>query len=593
MSILIRFVPALKLILPLSRSETHLLARVAATGLGRSVLTVANIFLIQSTFSGLLAEGTGIARWMLAAFGQTAALALAVVMLFAVNVGSVWFRYDNQVVQQRLIKSLEVRLMDRLIRHLLTFSALFFQRNSPGDLLQALRQDIAWLRLSLGAIATVLIDGILVVCLVSTLAWLSPWLCFWALGILPAGSLPVVYIIKQVRQRSYSVRRKQYAFFDLVLEMILGIRMIKAYQAEERQAQIAVSKANQYFDEEIEQTRLASLGTGLMEMLTGFGLVLVIMVGSYQIMKGTLIWADLFAFLVALRGISGPVNNVGRSFMEIQKSRASVHRIFELLDAPTDVATLPDAVPLTAAPRKITFEGVSFSYGDALVLSDIDFEVAAGQRVAIVGPSGAGKSTLINLATRFYDPTSGRILYDGRDIREFRLADIYALVAVVVQEPFLFAATARENIRAGRPEATDSEVVAAAQAAFVHDDILELPDGYDTVLGIGGRPLSRGQSQRINLARAFLKDAPILLLDEATSSLDAVAEQQVERAINRLMEGRTTLFVTHKLSSLEHADRIIVVGENQCATIGSHDDLYRDIAVYRQMWETAVGSSRL
>jgi ABC-type multidrug transport system fused ATPase/permease subunit len=204
--------------------------------------------------------------------------------------------------------------------------------------------------------------------------------------------------------------------------------------------------------------------------------------------------------------------------------------------------------------------------------------------VAIVGTSGAGKSTLLNLITRFFDPDSGRVLYDGRDIREFRLADVYALVAIVAQDPFLFSTTVRENIRAARPAGTDAEVEAAARSAFVHDEILELPERYETVLGIGGRTLSRGQAQRINLARAFLKDAPILLLDEATSSLDAIAEEQVQQAINRLMEGRTSFFVTHKLSALEHADRILLVDDNCCAAIGTHAELLRHSATYRAMW---------
>jgi ABC-type multidrug transport system fused ATPase/permease subunit len=590
-SALVRFFPAGKLIKPLLRSHEGLIARFAATAIGRSVMTILNIFLIQNTLAGLLGEESRFAQWMLATLGQTVSLLLAVAVLLVINFATVWCRYDNLVTQQRLIKVLEVGLLERLVRHLLTFSARFFQRQTPGDLLHALREDITWLRVSLGAFAMILLEGILVLCLVSTLIWLSPWMSLWALCILPVGSLPIVYLIKQVRQRSFILRRTQYVLSDLIIEMILGIRIIKAYQAEEREAQIAVSKANQSFDEAIEQIRFGSLANGLMELLTGIGLVVVIMVGSYHIIHGTLVWADLLAFLLALRGINTPIHNLGESVLEIQKSRASVRRISELLDTPTDLVTRPDAVSLDAAPQKITFDQVSFSYGDAPILRNVNFVVAAGETVVIVGPSGAGKSTLLNLIARFYDPTSGRVLYDGRDLREFRLTDIYARVAVVDQEPFLFAASVRENIRAGKPEATDFEVEAAAQAAYIHEEIVQLQEGYDTALGIGGRPLSRGQSQRINLARAFLKDAPILLLDEATSSLDAVAELQVQKAIDRLMQGRTSFFVTHKLATVEHSDRIILVDENRCATIGKHHELYRDFAMYRRMWEMTPGAS--
>jgi subfamily B ATP-binding cassette protein MsbA len=582
-SVLYRLLPAAKYLGPLVKSEPQLLARFAATALGRSGLSVVTIFLIQNTLAGLLGEGNDVARWMVDSVGKTTSIAVAVALLLASNIGSVWCRYNNQVVQQRLIKAFELGLMDRLTRHLLRFSALFFQKQSPGDLLQTMRQDIAWLRLSLGAVATVVLDGILVGGLVVTVICLSPWLSFWALCVMPAAALPVVYVAKRVRLRSYTVRKTGYAFFDFVLEIILGIRMIKAYQAEEREAQITLDKAERYFDETIEQIRLAALGNGLMELVTGIGLVLVIMVGSVQIVSGTLLWADLFAFLLALRGINGPLNNVYTSFLEIQRSKASVDRISELLETPPDLPEPAEGAPLISAPRTITLEGVSFSYGETPVLKNVEFEVTAGEAVAVVGPSGAGKSTLLNLLTRFCDPTAGRVLYDGRDIREFRLADVYSMVALVAQDPFLFAATVRENIRAGRPNATDAEVEAAAKAAFVEDEILALPEGYETVLGIGGRTLSRGQSQRINLARAFLKDAPILLLDEATSSLDAIAEQQVQRAVNRLMEGRTSFFVTHRLSSLEHADRIILVEDNRCAAIGSHAELHRDSETYREM----------
>jgi ABC-type multidrug transport system fused ATPase/permease subunit len=584
MSLVLRFLPAAKYLGALLHSERRLLARFAATTLGRSGLSVVSIFLIQNALSGLLGEATPATRWMIDSFGKTRSIAAAVVLLLAANVGSVWCRYDSEVVLQRLIKIFELGLMERLIRHLLRFSALYFQKQSPGDLLQTLRQDIALLRMSLGAAATILLDGILVAGLLATLIYLSPWLSFWSLCAFPAGTLPIVYVAKRIRQRSHLVRRRMYGFFDFVLEIILGIRMIKAYQSESREADTTIRKADQLFDEAIEQMRLGALGNALMELVTGFGIVLVITVSSLQIMEGTLVWADLFAFLLALRGINAPSNNVYASFLEIQKSKASVQRISELLETPPDLSDPVGAVPLEAAPQTITFERVNFGYGDAAVLKDINFTVQAGESVAIVGPSGAGKSTLLSLIARFFDPVSGRVLYDGRDLREFRVADVYSQVAVVAQDPFLFSTTARENIRAGRPTATNAEVETAARSAFVHDDILELPEGYETVLGLCGRTLSRGQSQRINLARAFLKDAPILLLDEATSSLDSIAEQQIQQAINRLVENRTSFFVTHRLASVEHADRIILVDDTGTAAIGKHAELKSDSATYRDMW---------
>jgi ABC-type multidrug transport system fused ATPase/permease subunit len=583
MSLVIRLVPAAKYLRPLLRSEKRLLGQFAATAIGRSGLSIAMIVLIQNTLSGLLGAPTEFTALMIDRVGRTPSIALALALLLVTNVGSVWCRYENEIVLQRLIKVLEIGLMERLIRHLLKFSALFFQQQSPNDLLQTVRQDITWLRHSLGAIATMLLDGLLVVGLMATVIVLSPWLSFWALCVMPLAALPVVYVAKRIRHKSLMIRRTGYAFLDNVLEIILGIRIIKAYQAEERAAQIVLTKMNRHFDETIEQIRLGTLGNGMMELLTSVGLILVILVGSFQIMHGRLVWADLFAFLLALRGINAPLNNVYMALLSIQKSKASVDRITELLETHADLPENPNGLRLESAPQTITFERVSFSYDGPPVLQDVDFEVSAGESVPIVGPSGAGKSTLLNLLTRFHDPTSGRVLYDGRDLRDFRLTDIYAMVAVVTQDPFLLSTTVRENIRVGRPQATDTEVETAARSAFIHDDILELPEGYETVLGIGGRALSRGQAQRVNLARAFLKDAPILLLDEATSSLDAIAEQEVQAAINRLMEGRTSFFVTHRLASLENADRIILVDNNRCAVIGNHAELHRESPTYREM----------
>ena len=250
-----------------------------------------------------------------------------------------------------------------------------------------------------------------------------------------------------------------------------------------------------------------------------------------------------------------------------------------------EIGERPGALPLAAPPRRIRFENVAFSYGERPILRNISVEVRAGETVGIVGPSGAGKSTLLGLVARFYDPSSGRICFDDRDLRDLRLADLYDSIALVPQDPFLFTDTVRENIRYGRATATDAEVEAAARAALIHDEIMLLPDGYDTVIGGPERRLSRGQQQRINIARAFVKNAPILLLDEATASIDAIAEQEVQDAVERLFQGRTTFVVAHRLSALRAAHRIVVIDEGTIVASGTFDELLRDSTLYRQLWE--------
>jgi subfamily B ATP-binding cassette protein MsbA len=276
---------------------------------------------------------------------------------------------------------------------------------------------------------------------------------------------------------------------------------------------------------------------------------------------------------------------MNNKYVEVQSTIASVKRIDEFLKTKPGIPQRPDAAPLERAPGMIAFDNVSFSYGDRQVLYDLSFAVKAGETVGIVGPSGGGKTTLMSLLVRFYDPTGGAVRFDGRDLRDLRLGDIYDQVSLVTQEPFLFTASVRENIRCGRPDATDAEVEAAARAAFIHEDILALPSGYSSEIGIGGREMSGGQRQRLTVARALLKNAPILLLDEATSALDSVAEKEVQRAIDKLMIGRTTFVIAHRLSTLRKADKLLVMEAGRCVGFDTHEALLGNCQVYKRLWE--------
>jgi ATP-binding cassette subfamily B protein len=256
-----------------------------------------------------------------------------------------------------------------------------------------------------------------------------------------------------------------------------------------------------------------------------------------------------------------------------------------LLAERPEVQDAPDAAGITDVPRRLSVESAGFGIDGVTVLEAVSFDVRAGETLGIAGPSGAGKTTLLNLVARFYDPTSGAVTLDGRDLRTLRLKDVYRQIAIVAQDPFLFASSIRDNIRCGRSDATDAEVEQAARAAEIHDDVVAMPDGYDTMVGHGGRALSRGESQRVNIARAVLKNAPILLLDEATSSLDSFSEAKVQRAIDRLAAGRLTIAVAHRLSTLRAATRILVLDDGRVAGLGSHAELLASCAVYRRLWE--------
>ncbi len=579
-------IPGKTYIITLLRHEKPLVARFVVTSVARSALTMASILLIRDFLAGAIGEVGGWAGAATNAFGQTATLWLVAILLVGSYVGASLFNYWNQVAQQEIIKVLELGMMERLIRHLLGLSVPFFDRQSHGDIIQAVRQDVSELRSVVLSWGRIFLEATVALGLFIAALWLSPALTLWALIVLPAAVFPVYWISKRTLEKSFLVRQTGYVLFDVILQMLRGIRVIKAYRGETEESRTAIEKGRRYFDELVEMVRIRGLATVVLESLAGLGIVVVVVVGGVQVMRASLEWPELLAFIMALRALHGPLNNINNAYVEIKRFGAAVQRITDVLDARPEVPDRPDARPLTARPERITFEGVSFSYQDTTVIDEVSFEVGAGETLGIAGPSGSGKTTLLNLIARFYDPTAGRVLFDDRDLRDYRLADVYDKLAIVTQEPFLFASSVRDNIRCGRPGASDEEVVDAARAAEIHEDIMGLPEGYETVVGIGGRGISVGQAQRLNIARALLKNAPILLLDEATSSLDSLSEAKVQRAVDRLMEGRTTFIVAHRLSTLRAADRILVLDGGRCVGIGPHEELLRKSTLYRRMWET-------
>jgi subfamily B ATP-binding cassette protein MsbA len=544
-----------------------------------------SVLLIREFLGGVLGRESGFARTVADTFGASAVLWAVAGALVVTQIGAAVLAYAAQVTQQRLVAAIELDTMERLINHLLGLSAGFFDRRTHGDLIQTVRQDVSQLRAVAVAAATALLDSLHAAALIVAAAVLSWKLALIAFVLVPVAALPVNVVARRTLTRSFGIRRKGVALFDVLLQLVRAIRIIKVYQGERVESERTVEQARGYFDEVIGMERTRALARVALETLAALSLVTVIIAGGLQVLTGTLGWPELLAFLIAARAAQGPLNNVNTSYMEIQRYGASIAHIAALLAERPDVQDAPNAVAVESAPTRLAVDGVSFAVADTPILDNVTFELRAGETLGVAGPSGAGKTTLLNLVARFSDPTRGTVRFDGRDARSLRLADVYRQIAIVAQDPFLFAATVRDNIKCGRADATNEDVEAAARAAEIHDDILAMPDGYDTMVGHGGRSLSRGEAQRVNIARAVLKNAPILLLDEATSSLDSFSEAKVQRAIDRLAAGRMTIAVAHRLSTLRAADRILVLEDGRVAGLGTHNELLATSPVYRRLWE--------
>ena len=570
-----------------ARMHRWLLAGFIATSLLRIATTVAAVVLIRDFLASVLSTPTGVAATLTAAVGQRTALLTVAAVLLAVFVASALAAYGSQMAMQQLSRLIELDLMETVITHLLRLPVAFFDQRHRGDLIESVRQDVSKTRSVASSLVETAVYGAQSLAYTAAALWLSPRLLLISLPVLAIGAAPVQWLVRQMRRRSRQTRRQGYRLTDLLLQLVQGIRIVKIYAGEALETRNSIVTARRYFEQLVSSARLKALGDVGLETAASFSVVAVIVAGGFEIMAGRLTMPALVAVLVAIRAIHGPLNNAFARLLESQASWSSVERIRTLLNTKPDVRDRPGAVALDGPITALRFDQVSFGYDAATtVLTDLSFEVRMGQHVGIVGPSGAGKTTLVSLLARFYDPTSGRILVNDRDLRDYRLRDLHARFALVTQDLFVFGTSVRENIRYGSVTASDADVERAAAAAEIHDDILKLPDGYGTVLGVGGRLLSAGQIQRINVARALLKDAPIVILDEATSNLDSISEVKIQAALERLMRGKMTFTIAHRLSTLRAADLILVVDRGTVVASGSHDALLHGSALYRELWDT-------
>ncbi len=473
-----------------------------------------------------------------------------------------------------------------LFGHLQTLTVSFFARRRTGELLSRLMTDVTVIQ---SIVTETPIDAVKqFVTFVGGIAFLllMNWrLCLLILILLPLLVLVAKVFGRKLKSLSTSIQDHTAALSTLIEEVISGIRIVKSFVQTQREEARFADQVDQMLHLTLHRAGIMAVFIPVISLMTFSSATAVLWYGGKQVIDGVVTPGDLFAFVLFAGILIGPFSAAARVFAQIKEAQGATQRVFEILDAQPEICDQSDAQTLVTVDGHVQVEGVNFSY-DArhAVLSNLSFEAKPGELVALVGPTGAGKTTVINLLHRFYDPTEGRITIDGKDLRHVTVESWYRQVALVPQETILFGGTILDNIRYGNIAANETAVLEASKAAHAHDFITSLPDEYRTLVGEKGINLSGGQRQRIAIARAILKNPRILLLDEATSSLDTESERLVQEALQRLMEGRTTFVVAHRLSTIQRADRILVLDKGKLVEEGNHAQLMARNGLYHYLY---------
>ncbi len=513
-----------------------------------------------------------------------------IIMLFAVGIyflrGAATYGqvYLMSFVGQRVITDLRIRVYE----HLQDLSLDFFSKWRTGDVISRIIGDISSIQIAITSSVVEMAPTF--VTLVGVLGYL--FYLNWSLTLLTLLIIPLISSLirrfgAEMHEVSTAAQRKAADIASHLQESITGVRVIKSFAQEKFEIKKFSELTEKGFWLTMKQAQIVATQTPLLGFIQALAIIAVIWYGGFQVVSGKLSAANLVSFFTGIALLADPVSKLGQISVTIQTALASAKRVFEVIDIVPTVRELPDAKTISRIKGKVEFRQVGFSYeaGQTPVLQEINFVANPGEIIALVGPSGAGKTSLVNLIPRFYDPTSGAVLIDDQDLKTLTLSSFRSQMGIVLQESTLFNGTIRDNITYGKLNATDEEVLAASQIANAHEFIAELPQGYETRVGEKGVLLSGGQRQRITIARAVLRDPRILIFDEATSSLDSESEKLVQEAMARLMTGRTTFIIAHRLSTVQHADRILVLADGKVIESGKHHDLLAKGNLYKKLYE--------
>ena len=535
----------------------------------------------------VLREVVGIVANELGRPGARERVGVLAVVLLATYVLRAVFEYFKSyiahVMAWNYVSDLRVALYD----HLQKLSLRYYSDKQTGEIMSRVVNDTTNIEpLIAHNIPDMIVNVTILAGITGILFYLSPQLALLTLIPIPL-LVGVVWLFSGRMRDAFRVAQKKLADLNAVLQdNFSGMKEIQVFTREPFEKERVTDRSQGYTVKLLRALRLIAVYHPSVELAASLGTVIVLFFGGRAALAGTLPVEDLVAFFLYLSMFYQPVTVLARMNEQVQMALASSDRVAEVLDATSDVVEKPRPVRIGRARGRIEFQGVHFAYTEGNpVLKDVSFVVEPGETLALVGPTGVGKSTVASLIPRFYDPTAGRILLDGVDLRDLKLRDLRRNISMVLQDTFLFNGTVLENIMYGVDGATQEDVERAARIANAHDFIMELPDGYHTRIGERGFRLSGGQKQRLSIARAVLKDAPILILDEATSAVDVETEQQIQKALNRLMEGKTSIVIAHRLSTIRHADKIAVLDGGRIVEMGNHQELMARGTLYRRFVE--------
>ncbi len=510
-------------------------------------------------------------------------LPLAVIAIYIFRGFSMYGQeYLMDYVGQNIIR----KLRNMLYNQIMDLPITFFHKEKTGALMSRITYDVNIVKTMVSsAVAGAIRDSFTILFLTIVIFYRDWKMACFAFFILPLAFIPLIKFGRRVRKVSTGVQENMADLSTFLHETFAGNKIVKAFGMETFEKNRFAEKTLRIFNIELKNVIAKSLSSPVMEFLGGIGISFIIWYGGYQVINGTSTPGTFFSFMAAVIMLYDPVKKLTRINNAVQEGMAAANRIFDVIEKKSDIKEISNPVSIKKGPHSVSFANVSFGYDRDLVLSNISLNVEPGKVLALVGMSGGGKTTLVNLIPRFFDITKGSIKIDAINIKDATISSLREQIAVVTQEPILFNDTIRNNIAYGNPDASNAEILAAAKAAYAYDFIQQFPEQFDTITGELGARLSGGEKQRLCIARALLKNAPILILDEATSALDTESEMLVQKALKNLMEGRTTFVIAHRLSTISHADSIAVIVGGNIIEQGTHHELIKKNGEYKKLYD--------